>query len=54
MTDLSSPFLYLDLNFKNLENLLMISTKELCVGAYKFGEEDTYHYAPFNKVEGDA
>ena len=27
--------------------------QELCVGAYKFGEEDTYHYAPFNKVEGD-
>ena len=28
--------------------------QELCVGAYKFGEENTYHYAPFNKVEGDA
>lgn len=28
--------------------------QELCVGAYKFGEKNTYHYAPFNKVEGDA
>ena len=27
--------------------------QELCVGAYKFGEEDTYHYAPFNKVKGE-
>lgn len=27
--------------------------QELCIGVYKFGEEDTYHYAPFNKIEGD-
>lgn len=27
--------------------------QELCVGAFKFGEEDTYHYAPFNKVMGE-
>ena len=25
--------------------------QELCVGVYKFGEEDTYHYAPFNKTK---
>ena len=27
--------------------------QELCVGAFKFGEEDTYHYAPFNKLLGE-
>lgn len=27
--------------------------QELCVGTFKFGEEDTYHYAPFNKTKGE-